>query len=43
MVLVAIPDSLVVVAVVITFTPSDALNFTAIFGTGFPLASVTMT
>ena len=41
--LVAIPDSLVVVVAVSTFTPSEALNFTATFGTGFPFASVTIT
>ena len=43
MVLVAIPDSLVVPVAVITFTSPGALKFTAAFGTGFPLASVTIT
>ena len=41
--LVAIPDSLVVVSTIPIFTSSDAPNFTATFGTGFPLASVTIT
>ena len=43
MVLVAIPDSLVMVVAVSTFTSPGALKFTAAFGTGFPFASVTIT
>ena len=43
MVLVAIPDSLVVPVAVITFTSPGALKLTTAFGTGFPLASVTIT
>ena len=43
MVLVAIPDSLVVASAVPTITSLDVVKLTATFGTGFPLASVTIT